>query len=255
MLRSAPNPNPCTPSGPKGWSSCAYACLFGMSPSRSEFGPGTNTIVFKRNHSYLMLGGARGRMSWCLWHRLERRLYLDVDDVRFSKSDELAIAHRYWDDYVAETVTFGELYQSRITSTLTACMEHVFPQWYDGRIIIIGDAAHKLDPTSGQGANAALETAAALADGLRQGKFASGPNLSHDLASIFADVQAKRMGKVKWLLEDSTRQQQLKSMVTRPLEEVALRKIPKLPIERAFEGYINALDPDVTHEREAGSKL
>lgn len=67
------------------------------------------------------------------------------------------------------------------------------------------------------------------------------------------------MAKVKWLLEDSTKQQQLKSMVTRPLEEVALRKIPKLPMERAFSGYINALDPDVTSaadvERGAGSKL
>lgn len=115
-----------------------------MSPSRSEFGPGTNTIVFKRNHSYLMLGGARGRMSWCLWHRLDRRRYLDADDVRFSKSDELAIAQRYWNDDVAETVTFGELYQSRITSTLSACMEHVFPRWYDGRIMMIGDAAHKV---------------------------------------------------------------------------------------------------------------
>lgn len=91
-----------------------------------------------------MLGGASGRMSWCLWHRLERRRYLDADDVRFSKSDELAIAQRYWDDRVTETVTFGELYQSRITSTLSACMEHVFPQWHDGRIMIIGDAAHKV---------------------------------------------------------------------------------------------------------------
>ena len=41
------------------------------------------------------------------------------------------------------------------------------PRWHDGRVILIGDAAHAVSPNAGQGASLALEDAMYLAKLLR----------------------------------------------------------------------------------------
>jgi 2-polyprenyl-6-methoxyphenol hydroxylase-like FAD-dependent oxidoreductase len=41
------------------------------------------------------------------------------------------------------------------------------PRWVDGRVVLLGDAAHPMTPALGQGANMALEDAVVLADTLR----------------------------------------------------------------------------------------
>jgi 2-polyprenyl-6-methoxyphenol hydroxylase-like FAD-dependent oxidoreductase len=41
-------------------------------------------------------------------------------------------------------------------------------RWHDGRLVLLGDAAHAMAPNLGQGANSALVDAAVLADELRR---------------------------------------------------------------------------------------
>jgi len=61
-------------------------------------------------------------------------------------------------------------------------------QWVDGRLVLLGDAAHAMAPNLGQGANSALVDAAVLLDELRR---------APDLAGGLDHYQQRRMPAVK----------------------------------------------------------
>lgn len=63
---------------------------------------------------------------------------------RFTKEDEIALAEEHFSDQVAESTTFEDVYRNRLQTALVALEEHVFERWHFGRIITIGDAAHKV---------------------------------------------------------------------------------------------------------------
>jgi 2-polyprenyl-6-methoxyphenol hydroxylase-like FAD-dependent oxidoreductase len=52
--------------------------------------------------------------------------------------------------------------------TFATYADHVMKQWHDGRIVVIGDAAHAMSPQLGQGANMALTDAYQLSEVLAQ---------------------------------------------------------------------------------------
>ena len=62
------------------------------------------------------------------------------------------------------------------------------PRWHAGRIVLAGDAAHAVSPSSGQGASLALEDAVVLARCLRE---AAGPE------TAFARYEAERRPRVE----------------------------------------------------------
>lgn len=97
------------------------------------------------NHSfsYLVLTGPGGRVYWFLFVKLPIPLYGN-DIPRYTKDDEARLAQAHALDQVTTTVRFGHIYEARTSSTLTPLHEHVFQKWHFGRIMTIGDAAHKV---------------------------------------------------------------------------------------------------------------
>lgn len=67
-------------------------------------------------------------------------------------------------------------------------------QWVDGRLVLLGDAAHAMAPNLGQGANSALVDAAVLLDELRR---------APDLAGGLDHYQQRRMPAVKRVADAS----------------------------------------------------
>jgi 2-polyprenyl-6-methoxyphenol hydroxylase-like FAD-dependent oxidoreductase len=64
------------------------------------------------------------------------------------------------------------------------------PRWYDRRVLLVGDAAHALSPTSGQGAAMAFEDAVVLAEELAS---------TRDLESALAAFERRRRTRIEAL--------------------------------------------------------
>lgn len=69
------------------------------------------------------------------------------------------------------------------------------PTWHSGRVVLLGDAAHPVLPTSGSGAAMALEDAIAIAACLRRHP--------GDPTAAFAEFEARRMPRTTRLLHSS----------------------------------------------------
>ncbi|KAI8192314.1 hypothetical protein K4K53_009155 [Colletotrichum sp. SAR 10_77] len=175
-------------------------CIFGISKQPANFPPGaTQQSSFFRGHLYLVISAPGGRVYWFLFHELDGTKH-GKDIPKFSKDDELLLATRYRDDHITEDMTFGDLYDNRIKSTLVPLEEHVFRRWHFQRILIIGDAATKVlrpihhenmyfvvetradnvfqvHPIAAQGGNGAIEAAANLVNALTRSEIPSSPDL------------------------------------------------------------------------------
>lgn len=119
-------------------------CIFGISKQPANYPAGaTQQVCLFRGHLYLVLTAPGGRVYWFLFHELGETKHGE-DIPRFSKEDESLLAAQYRNDKITETMTFGDLYDNRIKSTLVPLEEHVFRRWHFQRILIIGDAATKV---------------------------------------------------------------------------------------------------------------
>ncbi|KAL9573477.1 hypothetical protein ACKAV7_002021 [Fusarium commune] len=194
------------------WSSvpCYYKCIFGISRPIEELAKGHH-YVYNDKFSYLVLVGPGGRFYWFLFVKLPVPLY-GHDIPRYTKVDEETLALKHASDQITPEVTFGQLYGARTSSTLTPLHEYVFEKWHYKRIITIGDAAHKFEPLTGHGGNAAIETAASLVNHLTSDECSDWTNAQ--IEGAFAAVQDERFQRVQWLVNNAHQTQEIQAMAT-----------------------------------------
>lgn len=87
---------------------------------------------------------------------------------RYTKKDAEIFAEGIADYTLTPDLTFGDLWKNRSTYTLVPTEEAQLKRWSWGRIACVGDCVHKMTPNMGAGGNAAIETAAALANELKK---------------------------------------------------------------------------------------
>lgn len=113
-------------------------------------------------------------------------------DETIDASDE-AIAP-WLDTRVAEGLTFGDLWRTRTAAGGANLDEGMVRMWHWGRMVLVGDAAHKVLPNRGMGANGGFEGAASLVDQLSTLlRHEPQPNTA-GLRMAFAAYQAERQG-------------------------------------------------------------
>ena len=78
------------------------------------------------------------------------------------------------------------------------------PRWHNGKVVLMGDAAHAVSPNSGQGASMALEDALLLAKKIRD---------CPDLATAFGEFETERRPRVERIILEGRRRGQDKTVV------------------------------------------
>jgi 2-polyprenyl-6-methoxyphenol hydroxylase-like FAD-dependent oxidoreductase len=92
---------------------------------------------------------------------------LPLDQLpRYSKSDAEELAKRHVDRKIRPDLTFGELWRNAVIYGAVPIEEAKLNLWTWRRIACLGDSIHKMTPNIGAGANAAIESAAALANAM-----------------------------------------------------------------------------------------
>ncbi|KAL5363168.1 hypothetical protein BJX96DRAFT_167256 [Aspergillus floccosus] len=178
-----------------------YACIFGA--STTVLGLDERHLYSAVDHgtAFILVPGVNGRLSWFIIVKLDKR-YQYGSAPRFSVKDAAAWVERLTDKYVWEDIKFQQVWQNRETFAMTALEENVFRNWSCGRIVCIGDSMHKMTPNLGQGANCAIEDAAALANKIHDALKAKHPGNRicdegiEDVLSEFSNIQVKRISKI-----------------------------------------------------------
>lgn len=232
---------------------CDYKCIFGISVMK-DFEALSSHKVLNEHFSYLILTGPDFRVYWFLFVNLGKTYY-GKDIPRFSKEDEDKVVEEHRADRITDTMTFGDIYQHRISSVLTALPEYSFKKWHFNRIITIGDSVHKVcmsccnrlscgpcanfsqfEPISGQGGNSAIETAATLVNELMRMMQKHPEGLSTaDIHSAFAETQAIRESRVWELIRAANTMQRIEAMETSIFKFLARYVLPKSTMESQID--------------------
>jgi FAD dependent monooxygenase len=135
---------------------------------------------------------------------------------RPTQEEQEEIADRFKDLKLVDNITFGDLYKNKTRSGVLNLEEGILSKWHSGRIVLVGDSAHKMTADLGVGANMAIESAVVLCNLLQQA-VAQDPNRHltvPELSSLFSKYQAKRFGRAKAFVDISGKVTRMNSYET-----------------------------------------
>jgi 2-polyprenyl-6-methoxyphenol hydroxylase-like FAD-dependent oxidoreductase len=125
-------------------SKAEYRGLFGSSP-RPDGIPPCNITETHNSGIVFMILCTQDRAFWLITQLKEKGA---PDSQNYSEEDAQALADKYMDHSVAPgaKVTFGDLWRTRSSGGVGMYdyLEGLAERWYHGRVVIVGDAAHKV---------------------------------------------------------------------------------------------------------------
>jgi 2-polyprenyl-6-methoxyphenol hydroxylase-like FAD-dependent oxidoreductase len=124
---------------------CYYRCSFGIAQHVPNWVPNEQHLVFGTGCSQLVISGPDDKVYWFLFEQLPEVKY-GKDIPKYTKEDEAEFVKHNRDVPLTTEITWGDVYNARISSALTALHEVVYEKWFFNRIITLGDSCHKVSP-------------------------------------------------------------------------------------------------------------
>lgn len=126
---------------------CYYRCSFGIAQHVPGWVAGEQNIVMGNGQSQLVVSGPEGRVYWFLFDKLPQEKY-GKDIPKYTQEDEADFVKQNYNLPITRKVTFGHVFDKRLSSALTPLHEIVYQKWFFKRIITFGDSAHKVSTMS-----------------------------------------------------------------------------------------------------------
>ncbi|KAL4812886.1 hypothetical protein BDW67DRAFT_169295 [Aspergillus spinulosporus] len=186
--------------------SAEYGCVFGISSPLDGIPPGEQLIACHDDAAVLAFPGKDAHIGWGLIQKLDRGC----------KSPAAAHSHGETALNMAKSAAglslyrglkFHDLWVNTPKYSFTLLEEGLFQIWHHGRIVCLGDSVSKMTPNMAQGANTAIEGAAALANILRRLSQIDEPS-EEDISLLlqrYTRRQHKRLRTVHALSQSVTR--------------------------------------------------
>jgi 2-polyprenyl-6-methoxyphenol hydroxylase-like FAD-dependent oxidoreductase len=117
-------------------------------------------FTFGRNGFFGYASGAPATQNSLMWwstfetDSLPSKVNVDVDDIKAKLKER----HSHWADPVVQDIVS----KAEVQSIYPTWVLPDLPLWGENGIVLVGDAAHAMSPTTGQGASQALEDAQTL---------------------------------------------------------------------------------------------
>ncbi|KAJ2963555.1 hypothetical protein NQZ79_g1339 [Umbelopsis isabellina] len=190
-----------------------YSCLFGIAHGVNELPSGCVFNVYRPGTSFLVPTGKDGNTYFFYFERLDKK-YRSPNIPRYTEEDAIKTGESQVNSKITDTIDFGVVWNKRKHAVKVALEEGVFKRWhYGGRYVTLGDAAHKFTPNMGQGGNNAIESAAVLANCLRDAlqKHPSGIS-AKQIDEAFKLYQKDRHPRVKSTFERASELTKIEAM-------------------------------------------
>ncbi|EFQ32768.1 hypothetical protein CGRA01v4_09291 [Colletotrichum graminicola] len=195
------------PARDRGTVPCEHACIFGTAKPTTGIAPGDVIGASGDGTLAACMGGAGAEVFvFWFWTLPASQQSCPIDDIpRFDDEDKRRELARSADAIVADNgVRFRAVVDNLKHSGVTALPHFVMRRWHYGRIIILGDAAHKFNPLVGQGGNSCIESCASLVNVLRDGGLVGGASWAlPELTEAFAAVERQRIRRVEDMVNKS----------------------------------------------------
>lgn len=172
-----------------------YAALFGaVEPNTDQPQPDLPSHVFYEMHGHdvmLQAMHCKGIVFFTIYGRLPHPT--PISPARFSDTEKAAFAARWADYHFAPGLTVSDMLARATWTQLVHLEEGIIDTWHGDRVVLAGDAVHKMTPNLGLGYNMAVQSLVAIVNPLR--KLLRGdanPSAAALREKVFAPYQAQR---------------------------------------------------------------
>ncbi|QPC80133.1 hypothetical protein HYE68_010885 [Fusarium pseudograminearum] len=175
-----------------------HAGVFAKADLDPRLEPGRNINVYQED-SHVQVFTNKNEAMIIVYHRIpaeRKRTY-------FGQNDAEEAAKPWLDVCVGEGLTFGDLWRKKTAGGTANYDEGVLPFWHWGRMVLVGDAAHKMNPIRGAGACCGIEDSIALVNSLKRILRSNPDPTFFELSQAFVAYQHEREGVAKLWMEIS----------------------------------------------------